>query len=865
MTRIRAKGREGQLSTTQPDSRSEEARPRPGQVRVWSYIAAVCVAAGVLGYLAVSTVQPLHIHPLVPWPAIAVALALSLVFPVQFHIGNQTMSQDLLSLVLVLGAITTTPSTLLLAQMLAIGVAAYKLRWTPNRTLFNAASSVLAASLTLLALHPMIGGSSPDHVSTWPALIGLMFLFEAVTFVIVLGVVTLSTGVPEVSYLKSMGTQYAVFLPLNAGLGILAVTLAWIQPWALILLAGLGLAIAVWYRKANKIHNRFADLQKLYGFTMRLSGSDDARELLSNALEESKSLLHCQYAGAYLPEGEGSVYVRYEVEASGRISRSPIEMPSELQVLLQEGSSLLIPRGKPTPLAVILGLGDLLAARLEFGDGRSGALVLGDREGRLATFDGEDQRLLEALAANMGTALTSSRRLDKLRSEMDLREYEARHDKLTGLANRSSFTNWLQSGLERRQRNELLAVVLMDLDGFKEINDTLGHHIGDEILQETARRVRGPSADTRLAARLGGDEFAILIPLASSTDEVIRAAEAAISSVASPISVGGVVLEMRASAGLALAPLHGTDPTSLLKRAEVAMYEAKRSHRGLVTYDPSIDHNTTRRLQLATELRRAIAADELEVYYQPVADLRSGDVRGFEALLRWRHDHYGSVSPNEFIPVAEQTGIIGELTWWVLDKALRQLRKWHEDGYDFHVAVNLSARSLVDSGLVSRLRQMLEDLRVRPGTLTLEITESSIMLEPERSEKVLESLAELGVKIAIDDYGTGYSSLSRLQRLPVTTVKIDRSFVMHMCAESKDEAIVRATIELARNLGHVVVAEGVEDLSTWERLAELGCDQAQGYYLSPPIPAEECRLWLHSRESSRLAPVRHLWSVSQGA
>jgi diguanylate cyclase (GGDEF)-like protein len=823
------------------------------------------MAAAATALLAVGTVEPLRSHPLVPWPAIAVAFALALLFPVEFHIGDQTMSQDLLSLVVVLAALTTPPSTMIIAELLAIFVAAVKLRWTLDRALFNSASIVVASSLTLLLVHPLLGGSSPSDVAAWPAVIALMLVVEAATLVVVLGVVTLSTGVPEPQYLKDTGKQYAIFMPLNAGLGILAVTLAWTQSWALMLLAGLGVALSLWYRKANKIHNRFDDLQKLYGFTMRLSGSDDARELLSNALEEAKSLLHCQYAGAYLPEGEGAVYVRYEHEASGRISRSPVEMPSELQVILEDGASLLVPRGKPTPLAVILGLEDLLAARIEFGDGRFGVLVLGDREGRLATFDEGDQRLLGALAANMGTALTSSRRLDKLRSEMDLREYEARHDKLTGLANRSSFTSWLQSGLERRQKNELLAVVLMDLDGFKEINDTLGHHIGDEILQETARRVRGLSGDTRLAARLGGDEFAILVPLATSTDEVIKAAESAIDSVACPISIGGVVLEIRASAGLALAPLHGTDPTSLLKRAEVAMYEAKRSHRGLVTYDPSIDHNTTRRLQLATELRRAIAADELEVYYQPVADLRTGDVRGFEALLRWRHDHYGSVSPNEFIPVAEQTGIIGELTWWVLDKALRQLRKWHDEGYDFHMAVNLSARSLLDSGLVARLRQMLEDLRVRPGTLTLEITESSIMLEPERSERVLESLAELGVSIAIDDYGTGYSSLSRLQRLPVTTVKIDRSFVMHMCAESKDEAIVRATIELARNLGHLVVAEGVEDLSTWERLTDLGCDQAQGYYLSPPIPAEECRLWLRSRESARLAPVRHLWSISQGA
>ena len=853
------------MSTTEPDNSTRKARFAPGPWRVWAYIAAVLAAAAAASILAVGSVQPLRPHALIPWPALAVALAVALILPVEFHIGSHTMSSDLVGVVVLVCAVGTSPTGLVLATLVAAAVAAYKNRWTPDRALFNSGNMLLGGSLTFLALHPLVGSAPLDRVSSWPALVGLMLVYDCVTTVSVLGVVSIASGALDRNYLKTFGTQYAIVVPLNAVVGVMAVTLAWTQMWALVPLAAVCVALTLWYRRANKIHNRFADLQKLYGFTMRLSGSDDGRELLSNALEEAKSLLHCQYAGAYLPDGEGVVYVRYEHETSGRVSRSPVEMPSELEVIIDDGASILVPRGKSTPLAVILGLDDLLAARIEFGDGRFGVLVLGNREGRLATFDAEDQRLLEALTANMGTALTSSRRLEELRSEMDLRDYEARHDRLTGLANRSSFTSWLQSGLERRSQSELLAVVLMDLDGFKEINDTLGHHIGDEILQETARRIRGLSGETRLAARLGGDEFAILIPLASSTDEVIKAAEAVLSSVACPISIGGVVLEMRASAGLALAPLHGTDPTSLLKRAEVAMYEAKRSHRGLVTYDPSIDHNTTRRLQLATELRRAIAADELEVFYQPVADLRSGDVRGFEALLRWRHDHYGSVSPNEFIPVAEQTGIIGELTWWVLDRALRQLKRWQEEGYDFHVAVNLSARSLLDSGLVARLRQMLEDLRVRPGTLILEITESSIMLEPERSERVLESLAELGVKIAIDDYGTGYSSLSRLQRLPVTTVKIDRSFVMHMCAESKDEAIVRATIELARNLGHLVVAEGVEDLSTWERLADLGCDQAQGYYLSPPIPAEECRLWLRSRESSRLAPVRHLWSVSQGA
>ncbi|HET6916170.1 MAG TPA: GAF domain-containing protein, partial [Acidimicrobiales bacterium] len=422
----------------------DRGRLMPGPLRVWLYISAVLAAAAVSSYEVVELVRPLASHGLIPWPALAVALAWAFVFPVEFHFGNHTLSSDLVGVMVLVGAVAGTPLGLVLASLTALAVAAYKNRWTADRALLNTGNTVLAVSLTLLAMHPLLGRTPSDRIGTWPALIGLMLVYDLVTTLVVFGVVTLASGGVDRNYLKAFGTQSAVLLPVNAVVGILAVTVAWSQVWALLPLGAICVALSLWYRKANRIHNRFADLQKLYGFTMRLSGSDDARELLSNALEEAKSLLHCQYAGAYLPEGEGVVYVRYEHEDSGRMSRSAVEMPSELEVIIEDGTSLLVPRGKSTPLAVILGLDDLLAARIEFGDGRFGVLVLGNREGRLATFDAEDQRLLEALTANMGTALTSSRRLDKLRSEMDLREHEARHDKLTGLANRSSFTSWLQ-------------------------------------------------------------------------------------------------------------------------------------------------------------------------------------------------------------------------------------------------------------------------------------------------------------------------------------------------------------------------------------------------------------------------------------
>ena len=709
----------------------------------------------------------------------------------------------------------------------------------------------MAVSLGVFyALLGQPGGLGPH---AWPALVSIPVIYGLVTTALVFGIVTISGGFPGWPYVRTCLTGYGLVMPLNAALGILAATVAWTEPWAVFLLVGTGVLLTAWYRRADKIRTRYADLQKLYGFTVKLAEQSEGAELISTALNEARNLLHALSVVMYLPGKSGMV--RYKLDDEGELTASRQELPQSLKKVAQSQESILVARGKHPAMLADVGLSDLVAAPIEVGSERLGVLVIGQREGSRATFDNDDRLLLEALAANMGTALTSVRRHDALQESRIRREYDLRHDDLTGLPNRSEFSSQLSSALAKRQPSELMAVVLMDLDGFKEINDTVGHDIGDVVLQQTAQRLREVAGETNVVARLGGDEFALLLPQAESIDGVLRAAETARDAVSRPIREKGLVLDLRASVGVAIVPLHRDDP---LKCAEVAMYEAKRSHGGIVSYDQAIDHNTTRKLLLATELRRAMSDDELEVYYQPVADLRTGDIRGFEALLRWRHAHYGSVSPAEFIPVAEKTGLINELTWWVLGRALRELRRWQDEGYEFSMAVNLSARSLMDKDLVGRLRQQIEDIGVRPSSVQLEITESSIMVDPDRSEQVLQELADLGVELAIDDYGTEYSSLSRLQRLPVTTVKIDRSFVMHMCANDRDEKIVRATIYLAHTLGQKVIAEGVEDLVTWERLTELGCDEVQGYYLSAPIPAEQCRLWVSNRQASRLAPVRHL-------
>jgi diguanylate cyclase (GGDEF)-like protein len=442
-------------------------------------------------------------------------------------------------------------------------------------------------------------------------------------------------------------------------------------------------------------------------------------------------------------------------------------------------------------------------------------------------------------------ALRSSNLLEQLRREIEVRQHQAYHDSLTGLPNRVAFRERLADSLETNTAGEV-AVLLMDLDGFKEVNDTLGHVTGDAVLREVGRRLMSFSGPQSLVGRLGGDEFAVLLCSASDHLDVEATTHQVMSSINQPLAVEGLMLDIRASMGVALAPRHGRsrEATNLLRHADVAMYLAKEAGGGVRYYDPAEDRSTLRRLTLATELRRALDEDGLDLWYQPVVELGTGEVLGCEALLRWNHEQFGPISPVEFIPVAENAGLIDPLTWWVLETALTQLKIWRELVPALGVAVNLSAKSLTGTKVYDRVERSLQRAGMKPGALTLELTESSMAIDPESSQRAMQSLQELGVRLSIDDYGTGFSSLSRLKHLPFNELKIDRSFVKEMIRDKGDEAIVRSTIELARSLGRTVTAEGVEDKATLDRLASLGCQAAQGYYLARPLPAAECEAWL---------------------
>jgi diguanylate cyclase (GGDEF)-like protein len=425
--------------------------------------------------------------------------------------------------------------------------------------------------------------------------------------------------------------------------------------------------------------------------------------------------------------------------------------------------------------------------------------------------------------------------------------HQATHDALTNLPNRVALHERGAGALAHARRHgSLAALLLIDLDRFKEVNDTMGHEQGDRLLVEVSRRLRDALRRDDVLARLGGDEFAVLavLPHRGALGEVATRLHAAL---ARPFDLGGVGVELGGSIGIALQPDHGDDISALLRRADVAMYQAKESGTQIETYDATSDPYSAERLQLLGDLRRAIDHDELVLHFQPKVALGSGAVIGVEALVRWEHPERGLLEPSAFLGLAERTGLITDVTRWVIDAAVGQCAAWRAEGTDLSVAINLAAANIVDTTLPARIAEALERWDVPRDRLQCEISEDTVMGDPRRATDVLERLRAQGIRLSLDDFGTGHSSLSYLKRLPLDEVKIDRSFVSGMAVEASDAAIVRSTIDLARHLGLDVVAEGVESEEVLEVLQSLDCDIAQGFLLSRPLPAAELNGWLAAR------------------
>ena len=423
--------------------------------------------------------------------------------------------------------------------------------------------------------------------------------------------------------------------------------------------------------------------------------------------------------------------------------------------------------------------------------------------------------------------------------------HQATHDALTGLGNRSLLQDHLEQLTGGRcPTGKSAAVLMLDLDRFKEINDTLGHHVGDLVLKEISRRLAAAVGEANVLTRFGGDEFAILISECGSQEAIVEVATRLLDCLRHPIDANGMRLSVGSSIGIALYPQNGVTAATLLQCADVAMYLAKRTQSGYALYDPKLDQNSLQRLTIISDLNTAIESGQLRMFYQPQVELATGNVVCIEALLRWHHPKFGVINPVEVMEIAEGTELIRPLTRWTLRTALGDLSNLRNKGCSIDVAVNLSARLLHDPSLPTLLQECLDEVNVPPDWLVLEITESAIISDPEHALLIVQQIADMGVRMSIDDFGTGYSSLSYLKHLPACELKIDKSFVIDMLNSESDAMIVRSTIDLAHNFGMKVVAEGIENEKVWRRLKQLDCDIAQGYWVARPMLMSEFRKWL---------------------
>ncbi|HET7476577.1 MAG TPA: EAL domain-containing protein [Dermatophilaceae bacterium] len=769
-------------------------------------------------------------------PALLIALVAAACLQLRFSYQDHFEAIDLFDAVL-------APAIYFLGGPIVVAVAAMAmalseaiLRTAPVKAAFNVCQWAAAAAAGSLWFSAFASG---DRASTrnLVALAAAMAVVAVVNHGAMVSVFALvsrhDASFCSVHRLLS-DTYWIVGGAVNLALGLLLVAAINTGAWAMALFA---VPLAMLHRANRGFAEGRADRARLAGLqraTHALVGPIDPRDAIWNFLAEVRDCFDAEVVEVVLVEsGEYRVQRLTGQDVADCQTFLLDTGNATLALALLEGGTAARVQGRDgdPALARLLRQGgwrDCLAAPLVTKGSVRGLLCAYNRAG-LASFQAGELPVLEALATELAGAFEKAELVDEVL-------HQALHDALTGLPNRALFQQRLERAIAAGER---MAVLLLDLNRFKEVNDTLGHHHGDLLLTDFSRRIEACIGPDDTVARLGGDEFGIALPGVAGEKDVLVALARLLEALNEPFALQDLRLDVDVAVGIALHPEHGTDPVTLLQRADVAMYEAKGAQRRFEVYAPERDPNTPRRLAVVAELRNAVGRGELVVHYQPKSEIRTARVIGVEALVRWRHPVHGFVPPDEFIPLAEQTGAIHSVTTFVLRETLSQCAAWRRNGVDLGVAVNLSVRSLLDPDLPGQVAALLAEFEVSSESLTLELTETSTLADPARTGEVLSRLHGLGLHLSIDDYGTGYSSLAHLRQLPVDEMKIDRSFVKAMHDDADADVIVRSTVDLGHNLGLWVVAEGVETERSWDRLHGLGCDAAQGWYIGRPVPAAE--------------------------
>ncbi|MFI7585797.1 putative bifunctional diguanylate cyclase/phosphodiesterase [Spongisporangium articulatum] len=754
--------------------------------------------------------------------------------PVTLRRGRTRIVLTLTVVPVMIGLLAGAPLALLVARVVSVAVPALLWRREPLiKAWLQTAAALFGVTLAAVALNAL----SADGQVTTPAL-GTMSTIAACAALAVV-----------VEALLLHGTQgwYESTSRLNSGQVLLQVLPAVVVGALLVIgavdalgrdrgaiaAAALLTVVLLIYRASSRVASRHASLERLYVLSDSLAVTKGSMDVVRSVLQESAKLLRAEYAEVMLTGMESGVQL-WSVRP-GQPVYGPVEPGAHHRTL---------PFPPPEP-RVVRGTGRaereyLIARKLREAavvpiriDGPvTGHLLVGDRVGDDGRFTGPDLRLLETVANHAGVALRNGRLIEQL-------NFEARHDELTGLPNRLRFRTLIDEAAAGLAAGVPCAVMVLDFNGFKAINDTLGHQAGDELLKVLAGRFAKAVAGRATVARLGGDEFAVLATGVDGRAAALEIADLVMGGFEEPIELGGTRLRVGGSLGIALGPQHARTGAELLRMADVAMYVAKSGAGGARVYSPEFAPGSSEVLTLATDLREALMNDQIEILVQPIVDLHTLNVHSLEALARWRHPVLGDIAPKEFFAAADRAGLTLQLSQRVLDHALAACRYWAEQGTELRISVNMESRWLNNSALPDQIARALRGHGVPAELLCLEIKEGSVMDDPARALEVLTALRTMGVHLSVDDFGTGYSSLTYLSRLPVDQVKIDRSFVEMVSSSGRDQAIVASILGLGANLGMEVVAEGVSDAATRRILLEMGCRIGQGFLFSRPITVEE--------------------------
>jgi diguanylate cyclase (GGDEF)-like protein len=776
----------------------------------------------------------------VPFFALVIAFGVAEATALHVEIRKESHSLSLSGIPLMFGLLYLSPVLLATAYLFGSVPTMLWIRksdWV--KTTWNSCLFMTEAALAAFIVRHLLGMKMPDEVHEWLIPLAAVLAAEMMSLIAVPLVIMFVDVTFRPNLFAAVG-QSQVLATLAGTFTVTAVSASVTNPYmaffALLPVFGVGALL----QATGGLSQRHRDLQQIHTFTSALT-NEQAPRTVDIGLAELVQIMRTRTAGLMIATVDAERESTLRVLADENFEdRDPDAVHDLLLSALEQAAVTELDADDERPnvreLLRRLHVTKLLAARVLGEVDEDAVLFVGDRLGMRAEFTSDELRLFGSLANTLSSRLANDHLVGQL-------ETQARHDALTGLPNRLSFEIELTASLADPAQSGV--VVMIDLDRFKEINDSLGHDAGDRLLIELARRLRHVVRPTDVVARFGGDEFALSLVHRSSDepDDLERRISEIHAAITSLVEFDGIAFEVGASIGVAQWPLHGNDSACLLQLADAAMYEAKRNQLGVIWYTPELDADAPRRLDLYLSARAALVNEELFVHFQPKVSSLDGRVTGVEALVRWTHPTYGPISPLEFVPLIAQAGLIGRLTRYVLQRAVEAVIMFRSAGIDVPVAVNLTPRDLLDGALPDDIARILSDANVEPSSLFIEITEDSMVVDFDTSSLVLNRIRDLGVHVAIDDFGTGYSSLQHLHRLPVDQIKIDRSFISRLKDDPFAAAIVRASINLANDLRLNSVAEGVEDEHALRIVTRAGCQEIQGFLVSRPLPVSDFIRW----------------------